>query len=163
MSEKAYTQDAITKRFREFLMANGMRQTRERYAVLEAAYELEGTFTIDELEEMLQAKHFHVSKATLYNTVQILVQANLLIRHPFSSSVAVYERILDDRPKCYQICNNCHRITRIKSKDVATAVLTYHPRRFNVSHRVLYVYGTCPKCVIALRKRLKQFNKNIPS
>ena len=86
----------------------------------------------------------------------VLVQANLLIRHPFSSSGSIFERISDSHPKSYQICNNCHRITRIKSKDLAAAVESYHPRRFAVSHRILYVYGTCPKCEAARKKALKQ-------
>ncbi len=161
MSEKAYTQEAVATYFREFLQANGLRQTRERFAILRAAYEFEGTFTFDALQQTLLDHKFRVSTATLYNTTQLLVQANLLIRHPFSSSNAVFERISDSHPKSYQICNNCHRITRIKSKDLAAAVESYHPRRFGVSHRIVYVYGTCPKCEAARKKALKQTQNRI--
>ena len=156
MSEKVYTQEAVATYFRDFLLANGLRQTRERFAILHAAYDFEGTFTIEDLQQLLLLQKFRVSTATLYNTTQLLVQANLLIRHPFSSSTTLFERISDNRPKSYQICNNCHRITHIKSKELAAAVETYRPRRFGVSHRILYVYGTCPKCEAARRKALKQ-------
>ena len=156
MSEKTLSTDSIAEQLREFLKAGGLRQTKERFAILKAAYELEGTFTIEDLQQLLTAKRFPVSTATLYNTAQLLVQANLLIRHPFSSSSAVYERITDERPKSYQVCNHCHRITRIKSKELAASVDSYHPRRFGVSHRVLYIYGTCPKCEAAIRKSLRQ-------
>ena len=106
-------------------------------------------------------QRFRVSTATLYNTTQLLLQANLLIRHPFSSSTSVFERITDNKTKSYQICNNCHRITHIKSKELAAAVDSYHPRRFGISHRILYVYGTCPKCGAAMRKVLKQTHNTI--
>ncbi|MBR1665199.1 MAG: transcriptional repressor [Bacteroidaceae bacterium] len=161
MSEKVYTQEAVAARFQQFLEANGLRQTKERYAILHAAYELEGTFTIEDLQQTLLMQRFRVSTATLYNTTQLLVQANLLIRHPFSSSTSVFERITDNKTKSYQICNNCHRITHIKSKELAAAVDSYHPRRFEISHRILYVYGTCPKCGAAMRKVLKQTHNTI--
>ncbi|MCR5180545.1 MAG: transcriptional repressor [Bacteroidaceae bacterium] len=158
MSENVYTQEGVAVRFKNYLMANGLRQTKERFAILKAAYELPGTFTIEDLQQLLAEQRFHVSTATLYSTTQLLVQANLLLRHPFSSSTTIFEHIADDKPRCYQICSNCHRITRIKSKEVATNINSYHPRRFHVTHRVLYVFGTCPKCLSAFRKNLKQIN-----
>ena len=136
-------------------MANELRQTPERFAILDAIYSIQGYFTIEFLQDIMQERRFPVSSSTLYRTTQLLVQANLLIQHPFNAT-AVFERIEDKKPKSYQICNNCHRITRIKSKDLAAAVESYHPRRFAVSHRILYVYGTCPKCEAARKKALKQ-------
>lgn len=152
MSERQHLQEQVKLRFKHFLLANKQRQTRERYAILEAAYDIDGFFTIEDLQEKMQATNFKVSLATLYNTTALLVQANLLIRHPFSTSSAVFERVADERPRCYQICNSCHRITRITSKELATVVNTYHPRRFVPTHRVLYVYGVCPQCEKTLRK-----------
>jgi Fur family ferric uptake transcriptional regulator len=161
MSEKAYTQEGVAERFQKFLAAHGLRQTKERFAILHAVYDIEGIFTIEDLQQVMDMQRFRVSTATLYSTTLLLVQANLLIRHPFSSTVGVFERIADEKPRNYQVCNNCHHITRIKSKELATNVNTYHPRRFGVSHRVLYIYGICPKCDLAMRKKLKQQQNNI--
>ena len=144
----------VEQRFREYLQANNLRQTRERFAILQAVYETEGTFTIEDLQKRLLQINFHVSTATLYNTTLLLVRANLLVRHPFSSSSAVFERIYDERPRTYQVCNNCHQITLIKSRELSAAVLSYKPRRFSVSHRITYIYGVCPKCKRALQKNL---------
>ena len=160
MSDKAYTPEGVVTRFKEFLLANGLRQTKERFAILRAIYEIEGNFTIDDLQHVMFEHRFYVSTATLYSTTLLLVQANLLIRHPFSSSAAVFERIVDDKPRSYQVCNNCHRTTLIKGKELAEGVMAYHPRRFGVSHRVLYIYGICPKCEIAMHKKLKQIQNN---
>lgn len=155
MSEKQSLQEQVRERFRLYLVANGLRQTRERFAILRAIYEQEGTFTIDDLKEVMQAHRFHVSTNTLYLTTQLLVEANLLIRHPFSSAASVFERIADDRPRSYQICSHCHRITRIKSKELASSLETYHSRSFHISHRIVYVYGLCASCQLKMHKRLK--------
>ena len=113
MSDKTSLQKDVEQRFREFLLAHELRQTRERFAILEAIYCIEGTFTIEHLQELMQERRFPVSTGTLYSTLQLLIQANLLIRHPFNFS-SVFERVADNHPRSYQICNNCHRITRIK-------------------------------------------------
>ena len=158
MTEHETLQAEVAERFRQYLVANEHRQTRERYAILRAAYDIEGTFAIDDLNQVLQQHKFHVSVGTLYQTIQLLVQANLLIRHPFSSGASVYERIADDKPRSYQICGNCHLITRIKSKELAASLDTYRPRTFAVSHRIVYVYGTCGKCQRQMRKQLRMNN-----
>lgn len=152
MSERDNLQVKAKLQFKQFLLASKQRQTPERFAILAAAYDIEGFFTIEDLQEELLKSNFKVSVATLYNTVALLVQANLLIRHPFSSSASLYERIADEKPRCYQICNNCHNITRITSRELAAVVNSYKPRRFVPSHRVLYVYGVCPRCDKTLRK-----------
>lgn len=160
MSEKIDLFEDVTGRLRNYLLANGLRQTKERYAILGAVYHMEGPFTIDELQEQMSKNRFPVSQSAAYATMQLLVQANLVIRHPFSSTGAVFERIDDNRPRSYQICNNCHKITRIRSRELAEAVTHYHPRRFGVSHKIVYVYGTCPKCDMAMRKKLKQLRNS---
>ena len=159
MGEKESIQDIVAQRFRQFLIANQLRQTKERYAILRAIYDIDGIFTIEELEQTMQNRRFHVSRSTLYMTAQLLVQANLLIRHPFSSSSTEFERITDDRPRSYLICNNCHHISRIKSKELASSLEFYHPRTFSISHRVVYVYGICLKCNRLLHKQLKLVQK----
>lgn len=155
MSEKTAPQVNAEEKLRRFLLANELRQTRERFAILRAVCQTDGLFTIEDLQKKMQEAHFRVSTSALYANTQLLVQANLLVRHPFSSSSALFERIYDDRPRSYQICNNCHRITLIKSRDFSAALQTYHPRRFATTHRIAYIYGVCPKCEAAMRKKLK--------
>ena len=159
MSEKNSIQETVAEQFRTFLIAHQCRQTKERFAILHAIYNIEGTFTIEELQTVMDELRFPVSTGTLYATTQLLVQANLLIRHPFSSSTSVFERVTDNVPRSYQVCNNCHRITRIKSKELAASLDTYHPRRFSISHRIVYVYGTCATCQRQLHKAMKSLNK----
>ena len=155
MTAKEILQSEVAEAFREYLIATGQRQTRERFAILRAAYDIEGTFTIDTLSEVMNQHRFHVSTATLYQTMQLLVEANLLIRHPLSSSCAVFERIDDRRARCYQVCSCCHSVKRLRSKALTMGIDAYYPRSFTPTHRILYVYGTCNKC---LRKQKAKNN-----
>ena len=148
-------QQIVEARFRNYLTINNMRQTPERFAILRKIYEISGTFTIEQLEQAMTDSNYRVAQATLYTTTALLVKANLLIRHPFSSTTTIFERIADDQPRCYQICSECHRITRIKGKEFLGAVQSYKPRLFSTSHRVAYIYGVCPQC----RKKIKQLEQ----
>lgn len=159
MNDNMSIRESLHLRFQQFLEANDLRQTRERYAILDAIYDIEGIFSIEELADILSQSRFHVSRATLYNTTLLLVQANLLIRHPFSSGAAQFERVNDKQPRSYQVCNNCHRITLIKSRNLQAALDAYHPRSFGITHRIVYVYGICGQCERALRKKLKNKNR----
>jgi Fur family ferric uptake transcriptional regulator len=158
MSKKPTLQERVAEQFRHFLIAHDLRQTKERFAILHAAYNLEGIFTIDDLKNLLDILHFPVSTSTLYNTTQLLVQANLLIRHPFSSTIAYFERIGDNKPRNYQICNNCHLITRIRSRELAEALDLYEPRKFAITHRIVYINGLCAKCQRQMERALKVYD-----
>ncbi|MBO4905994.1 MAG: transcriptional repressor [Bacteroidaceae bacterium] len=157
MIDKENIQTNAKLLFKRYLKANHLQVTRERFAILEAAYDISGFFSIEDLKKKLEENKFKVSTATLYTTTALLVEANLLIRHPFSTSSSVFERIADERPRCYQICSCCHKITRITSRDVAVAVNAYQPRTFIPTHRVMYVYGVCPKCEKKLNRTRQIF------
>ena len=67
--------DRVKAQFTEYLQTNHRRKTPERYAILDAAYDMDALFSLDDLNLLLEEKHFRVSMATLYNTVNLLVKA----------------------------------------------------------------------------------------
>ena len=151
-SENTALQNLVREHLEAYLDACDLRHTRERFAILRVIYDTEGIFSIEDLAEAMQRTKFHVSRATLYNTTQLLVEANLLIRHPFSSGATQFERITDTRPRSYQICGHCHRITLIKGRELQADIEKYRPRSFRITHRILYVYGLCGRCARAMKK-----------
>ena len=73
----------VVRKFNEFLDSRGMRRTAERYAILDRVMSINGHFTIEELQQMIEEEGFRVSRSTVYNTVELLMEAKMLRRHVF--------------------------------------------------------------------------------
>ena len=78
--ETQNVKDTVRQIFTEYLNANGHRKTPERYAILDTIYSIDGHFDIDMLySQMMNQENFRVSRATLYNTIILLINARLAL------------------------------------------------------------------------------------
>src|SRR5438477_6486404 len=83
---------AVRKAFTDYLEKNEHRKTNERYAILHEVYSLNEHFDADRLFSYMKEKKYNVSRATIYNTIELLLDANLIMKHQFGKNLALYER-----------------------------------------------------------------------
>ena len=89
----------------------GLRKTQERYRILEEIYKREDHFEIENLFESMLEQNFNVSKATVYNVVELLTEVGLVTRHTFgNNNAARYEKAFGRKQHSHLICTKCNRV-----------------------------------------------------
>lgn len=150
--KKASVRQAVERILDGYLEMNNHRKTPERYAILRAVYSIEGHFTVDELgTKLVEEYKFPVSRATLYNTLNLFMELRLVIRHRFQGATK-YEACYAEDSHCHQICTVCGKVTEVKSAEVSRAIESLHLKRFRKDGFSLYIYGICSTCQAAITR-----------
>jgi len=141
--------DEVRSIFRSFLKKRNQRQTPERFAVLEEIYASDGHFDADELYIRLKQKGARVSRATVYNTLELLLECDLVVRHQFGKNQAKYERAYSYWQHDHLICMDCNEVFEFcdpRLQGVREMVAEIF--QFEIKHHSLHMYGHCqrPHC-----------------
>lgn len=102
--------EKAAEQFRNFLRRGKNRITPERFEVLDAALEHEGHFGADDLFILLKNINSKVSRATVYNTLELLAQCELISKRNFGDNLTRYESNYKKQTHDHLICVDCGKI-----------------------------------------------------
>ena len=139
----------------EYIETNKCRKTPERYVILDAVSSMRDPFTLEDLDRKLSGElRFPVSRATLYNTMNLFVKLRIVMRNRVGGRT-FYEFCVNANGIIHQVCSMCGKMTLLRSTAVEEALASIHYKRFRHDSYAVYVYGTCSTCQTKITKQKK--------
>ena len=138
--------EEVHRLFSVYLKERGLRQTAERFAILDEIYAEAGHFDADELFIRLKEKRIRVSRATVYNTLELLLDCDLVVKHQFGKAQAKYERAYAYWQHDHLICVDCGEVLEFcdprlhRIKETLAEIF-----QFAITHHALHMYGHCQR------------------
>ena len=157
MKENEYI--AILRQFDTYLERKHLKRTEERHKVLEVICTFKGPFDVNMILDHLQKRRFTVSRATIYNTLEILIDADVVIRHPLNGNTQQYELCCLSTNHTHLVCTQCGSIRKISSQEQPIDPSIMRKNRFMPAYYCIYIYGQCAKCRQKQKGKDKKRNK----
>jgi Fur family transcriptional regulator, ferric uptake regulator len=140
--------EEVTRIFTAYLENKELRRTSERYAILEEIYSLNGHFDVESLYIKMKNKNYRVSRATVYNTLDLLVECDLVSKHQFGKNLAQYEKSYGYKQHDHLICTDCSKVVEFCDPRIQNIQTTVEEiLHFNVMHHSLILYASCKKAI----------------
>ncbi len=124
-----------------------LRTTPERHAILDAVLQSQGHFDVEGLYYRMITNGVKVSKATVYNTLELFRECGLVSKYRFAESTSRYEKAFGRPHHHHMICLSCGDILEFSSDKLERIQEEIAANEnFKVQSTTIQIFGTCEKC-----------------
>lgn len=137
---------AAETKLTHYLAQHQMRRTPERIAILSKIMEFSGRFSVEAVLDSLVSVGYHVSRATVYNTINLFEVCGIVRCLPLSQGADEYECIDDRTGHIQLVCSRCGRTKEVKDAELSRMLAHKRYPSFVMTGYDLYISGTCTRC-----------------
>lgn len=110
---------SIQQKLDQYIKSKGLRKTSQRDALIEIIFSKDEHFTADELYDRVKKSNSSASRATVYRTISLLVDAKLLHEIDLGEEVKTYDPNFNDRPSHnHMICIDCGKVLEFEDDNI---------------------------------------------
>lgn len=152
--------EEIRNIFAAHLESKGLRKTPERFTILEEIYSRNDHFDAESLYSHMLKKNYHVSRATVYNTLELLLSCDLVTKHQFGKNLAQYEKSYGYKQHDHIICVDCKKVVEFCDPRIhQIQTMMGDLLNFKITHHSLNMYGICGSCQKA--REMQELNNQV--
>lgn len=151
---------AVETRLQQFIQSKGLRNTPQRDSIVEAIFSSDEHFTADELWDRIRKTQSRSSRATVYRTISLLVEAGLLHEIDLGDDQKTYDPNFVDSPAHnHLVCIDCGKVLEFEDEniqllnDCAARRLGYRPVKQSLKIEAccekLRLHGRCENLIEA--------------
>ena len=129
------------------LKPSGGKRSSKREQIVNVFLRQEGHLSADDLVDLIRREDHRISRATVYRTLQWMVDAGIARKVDFGEGRFRFEHSYRQPRHFHLICKTCHRSFEFLSSDIEGLVEEVAAaRNFSASQSVVQIYGTCEEC-----------------
>jgi Fur family ferric uptake transcriptional regulator len=144
------------------LKPSGGKRSSKREQIVNVFLRHEGHLSADDLVDLIREEDHRISRATVYRTLQWMVDAGIARKVDFGEGRFRFEHSYRQPRHFHLICKTCHHSSEFLSSDIEGLVEEVSAARgFSVSQSVVQIYGVCEECLTGRHSAVPEGHKDL--